>query len=107
MTNEEYIEALRKIINELPHQCVQAGTITEIAKTQALLAQQQGELMKLVEKHNTALYGNGKQGLVHLVDILMEDKKKQSNLWWDILKWAVILIATILLTLIVTHGITP
>jgi hypothetical protein len=83
-----------------PHVCTQATDIK-------LMLHQQGQMLELLRKHDTALYGNGKPGLIAQVSELVKDNTKTSSLWQDVTKWVVIAALSALITLIATHGITP
>lgn len=103
-TNDEIIAAVRQALADTPQQ---SQIIADITKTQALMAQQQEQILEMVKKHQETLYGNGKVGLVTIVSQLSQASSRSLSMWADVLKWVIIAAITIFVTLAVQHGIVP
>lgn len=81
--------------------------IAEIGTDVKLLLQRVEYITNKVDRHDAALYGNGKPGLISDVRELQERVKKSSGIWDKVIEYVLFFILAGIIVLLVQHGITP
>ena len=70
-----------------------------------LLAQQQGQILEMVKKHDITLYGNGKPGLASIVQVDHEFIKSLQDTLTGLARALVLILVVALIVLAVQHGL--
>jgi hypothetical protein len=88
-----------------PHACTQSETIAKLNTSLELILQQQGQILKLVEKHEHVLYGNGKEGLITIMSKVEKYVNDNQATGRKVIEYLLLGVVGGLIVLFVQHGV--
>jgi hypothetical protein len=90
------------------HTCTQTDVINRLDKSLELIAQSQAQILKLVEKHELTLYGDGKEGgLTTAMKGVQDFVKNNQALGHKLVEYLLLLFVGGVIVLIVERGGIP